>query len=154
MEAYRSLATQVAIQYKGVPIPDVTCEATDQQRLVNGCDPSRMAFPHVHTRAVGGLTVLTLDCWIMPEIGGPFVIARDEQFRAHFEVPEPVVEPIKVQEPVVEHEVIPVEVVPVVKHGVIPPVVTEPVVAPSTQNGHASKPSFPFANKENGELKS
>lgn len=97
MQAYRSTATSLAVQYTGEPIPDVTCGGSSPDetirhaaRQLNGCDPSRAHMPHVHTAEVGGLGVVTPGCWIMPVRGGPFCVVEDAQFRAHFEVPEPV----------------------------------------------------------------
>jgi hypothetical protein len=99
MQAYRQKATSFAVQYTGEPIEGVTCggSSTDETvrqaaRQLNGCDPSRAHLPHVHTAQVGGLGIVTPGCWIMPVRGGPFCVVEDAQFRAHFEVPAPVVE--------------------------------------------------------------
>lgn len=89
MQRYRSLESKEAVQYLGEPIPDVTCEGTGDQKMVNGCDPSRAHLPHVHTAATGGLTCLKPGDWIMPIVGGPFVAVSDGLFRSYFEVPPP-----------------------------------------------------------------
>lgn len=90
-KAYRSLEVIKAVQYQGEVIPDVTCEGSEKQRLFNGCDNTRAHLPHVHTQAVGGLTVLKTGDWIFPLNGGPFGVAPDMKFRSHWEVrPEPV----------------------------------------------------------------
>lgn len=88
MERYRKLETVQAVQYLGDPIPDVTCEGTREQRAVNGCDNTRGHLPHVHTLAIGGLTVLKKGNWIEPVAGGPFQVWSNARFRAYHEVPE------------------------------------------------------------------
>lgn len=86
---YRSLETIKAVQYKGDPIPDVTCSGTGKDLEKNGCDPSRRLLPHVHTAATGGMTPLRADDWIIPVRGGPFMVSSDAHFRVHWEVSEP-----------------------------------------------------------------
>lgn len=85
-KTYRSLQTIDALQYTGDPIPEVTCSGVDDDYQKNGCDGTRKHLPHVHTRALGGLTVLKPGDWIMPEQGGPFDVASDEKFQANWEV--------------------------------------------------------------------
>lgn len=85
MTTYRSLATLDAIQYHGEPIPGVTC---DGNRDKYGCDSSRAHLTHVHTRAIGGITVLKDGDWIMRSDGGPFAVAEDAEFRKCYEVPQ------------------------------------------------------------------
>lgn len=97
MNSYRSLQTHLAIQYVGEPIPGVTCEGTEEQRKVNGCEGSRGHMPHVHTTSVGGLDVLRPGDWIMPVDGGPFCRVPDGMFRLYWEVPPPVPPAIKAQ---------------------------------------------------------
>lgn len=88
MTSYRSLETIKAVQYQGEPIPDVTCQGSNEEFLSNGCDSSRRNVPHVHTMAVGGMTCLQKGDWIFPLHGGPFGVASDAKFRSHWEVPE------------------------------------------------------------------
>lgn len=88
MEKYRKFETVQAVQYLGEPIPDVTCEGTKEQRAVGGCDNTRAHLPHVHTRAIGGLTVIQKGDWIEPVTGGPFRVWSDANFRAYQEVPD------------------------------------------------------------------
>lgn len=88
MDKYRKFETTTAVQYSGEPIPDVTCEGTREQRDVNGCDNTRGHLPHVHTRSIGGLTVLQKGDWIQPVVGGPFQVWSDANFRAYHEVPD------------------------------------------------------------------
>lgn len=83
MQAYRSLATIKAVQYQGDPILNITC---DGNRDKYGCDSNRAHLPHVHTRAVGGITVLKPGDWIMPSEGGPYAVAEDGNFRACYQV--------------------------------------------------------------------
>ena len=89
MNTYRSLETIKAVQFTGDPIPDVTCHGTPEQVQANGCDSSRKLHPHVHTQATGGMTILKPGDWIYPVPGGPFAVASDAKFRAHWEVPAP-----------------------------------------------------------------
>ncbi len=82
---YRLRETREAVQYTGSPIAGVTCTGN---RDLHGCDQSRMALPHVHTIAPGGLTVLHPGDWILPVAGGPFSVLHDAEFRAYYEVPK------------------------------------------------------------------
>lgn len=87
MKTYRSTHTIDALQFNGDPIPGVTCTGVDDDYQKNGCDGTRKHLPHVHTKAIGGLTVLKPGDWIMYEPGGPFDVASDQKFQAHWEVP-------------------------------------------------------------------
>lgn len=84
MNTFRSRATQEAVQYLGEPIPDVVCDGDFAE---HGCDHSRKHLPHVHSKQTGGMTMLRVGDWIMPQKGGPFVVASDADFRSYFEVP-------------------------------------------------------------------
>lgn len=88
MQRYRSKETYEAVQYKGQPIPGVTCEGNDAQYAQNGCDGNRRWVPHIHTKAIGGIRCLTVGDWIMPDPGGPWLAVPDAKFRANVEVPE------------------------------------------------------------------
>lgn len=88
MQSYRSKQTIQAVQYKGDPIPDVTCAGGADERIKNNCAPMFAHLPHVHTKATGGLTCLKPGDWIVPERGGPFAVASDARFRTSYEVPE------------------------------------------------------------------
>lgn len=96
MNTYRSLQTIQAVQFTGEHIPDVTClgsstdpEIRDKARAANGCDATRAGLPHVHTKAVGGITVLAPGWWIFAVPGGPWAAQPDATFRAGWEVPDP-----------------------------------------------------------------
>ena len=91
MTTYRSLETLQAVQYTGAPIEGVTCSGTPEEVQKHGCDSSRKHLPHVHTQAVGGMTVLAPGMWIFPLHGGPFGVAPDVRFRSNWEVPKEVV---------------------------------------------------------------
>lgn len=134
MQKYRKLETVEAVQYQGEPIEGVTCEGTETQRAVGGCDNTRAHFPHAHTRAIGGLNVLKAGDWILPQPGGPFMVLSDEKFRGYCEVPvvAPVVAPVNTAPPAIEAGV--VDAVTMFGLGqaptVQPPVpITEPPVA-------------------------
>lgn len=94
---YRSLSVIEAIQYAGIPIPDVTCEPKTEaeeeakRRRDNGCDTTRAHLAHVHSNTPGGLTVLKDGDWITRVAGGPFAVISDVQFRVNFEVPSGIV---------------------------------------------------------------
>lgn len=95
MTRYRSKETISAVQFTGTHIPDVTCagsstdkDTRDAARYAAGCDSSRAHHLHVHTQAIGGMTVLKPSDWIFPVSGGPWGTASDEKFRGHWEVPE------------------------------------------------------------------
>lgn len=87
MTFYRSLEVIKAVQYTGEDIPGVTCSGTDEEFRANGCDPSRRRHIHVHTQAIGGMTVLQSGDWIFPLPGGPFGVASDQKFCGRWEVP-------------------------------------------------------------------
>lgn len=96
MTKYRSLETLEAVQYLGVPIPGVTCDGDSEDAVIrakaretHGCDSSRGNHPHVHTQAVGGMSVLVPGMWIFPIRGGPWGVAADARFRGSWEVPKP-----------------------------------------------------------------
>jgi hypothetical protein len=93
MQTFRSLATIEATQYTGIPIPDITCHGEEEKFMANGCDASRRYVPHVHSRAVGGMTALKAGDWIIAEAGGPFKVIPDPLFRAQYEVAAPVTAP-------------------------------------------------------------
>lgn len=93
MKLYRSLEHIKAVQYTGDPIPDVTCSGSAEEVQKHGCDPSRKHLLHVHTQAIGGMTVLSPGDWIYPVQGGPFAVAKDARFRGHWEVPVEAVAP-------------------------------------------------------------
>lgn len=101
MNTYRSLSVIKAVQYTGSPIPDVTCGGSDHEHREKGCDSSRRYHLHVHTAAVGGMTVLKPGDWIYPVSGGPFAVAADDKFRQGFEVPAPMTAPMTEPEPLV-----------------------------------------------------
>lgn len=99
MTIYRSLQTIQAEQFTGTAVPDVTCGGSPEEVAANGCDSSRKQHLHVHTQATGGMTVLKPGDWIFPLIGGPWGVANDEKFRAHWEVPASVVTDPVLEEP-------------------------------------------------------
>lgn len=88
MDKYRLLETVEAVQYAGEAIPDVTCEGSDPEFRLNGCDSSRRFVRHVHTSEVGGMTVLKPGDWILPVSGGPYRVVADAEFRSVVEVPK------------------------------------------------------------------
>jgi hypothetical protein len=94
MKTYRSKQTIQAVQYLGDPIPGITCHGTEAERMKSGCDSSRCHLPHIHTKAVGGMTVLRVGDWIFEEDDGPFAMKHDAGFRAFWEVPEDASEPV------------------------------------------------------------
>jgi hypothetical protein len=61
----------------------------DKARAANGCDATRAGLPHVHTKAVGGITVIAPGWWIFAVPGGPWAAQPDETFRGGWEIPEP-----------------------------------------------------------------
>ena len=61
----------------------------DKARAANGCDATRAGLPHVHTKAVGGITVIAPGWWIFAVPGGPWAAQPDATFRAGWEIPEP-----------------------------------------------------------------
>ena len=89
MNTYRSTQTIEAQQFTGEPIPDVTCGGSPDEVQAHGCDSSRKHLPHVHTQAIGGMTVLKPGDWIFPVHGGPWGVATDARFRSSWEVPAP-----------------------------------------------------------------
>lgn len=108
-QGYRSKEIFQAVQYMGNPIEGITCEGTDEQFKVNGCDSSRRGIPHVHGKYVGGMRCLVIGDWIMPEPGGPFNVVADAKFRANCEVPsdpQPAEPPVIVGPPSAEPPVI------------------------------------------------
>lgn len=120
MTTYRSKQTISAVQFIGDPIEGVTClgsspdkDIAEKARQANGCDSSRAHMPHVHTKDVGGMKVLTHGMWVFAEPAGPWGTKSDAGFRAFWEVPNEVVAapvPVKCQHcgadtlPGVEHQ--------------------------------------------------
>lgn len=97
MTTYRSKDTIQAVQFTGDAIPDITCGGSPAEVQANGCDSSRKQHRHVHTQAIGGMTVLQPGDWIFAVPGGPWGTASDGKFRAHWEVPAvPITPPLEV----------------------------------------------------------
>lgn len=93
MITYRSKDTIQAVQFTGDAIPDITCGGSPAEVQANGCDSSRKQHLHVHTQAIGGMTVLQPSDWIFAVPGGPWGTASDGKFRAHWEVPAATTKP-------------------------------------------------------------
>ena len=146
MNRYRSLETIQAVQYLGEPIPGVTCHGSEDEVRANGCDSSRKIHPHVHTQAIGGMTVLKTGDWIFPLPGGPFGVASDTRFRGSWEVPapEPVLTPVigaeTVELPTVSAEASTSKVVEIPQPA---PLVTPGPAAPALFTGNTATPPAP-----------
>lgn len=93
MTTYRSTQTIQAVQFTGTAIPEITCGGSPAEVQSNGCDSSRKQHIHVHTQAIGGMTVLQPGDWIFAVPGGPWGTASDAKFRAHWEVPAATTKP-------------------------------------------------------------